>query len=199
MAAARQFSAKQQWEQGFDKIDADPSLTAEQKDAAKTRLTMRLAPSMGIPGTEAAAMLHEMRPPKATTPASVTDKGEYWQVTQPTGNVTIHAKGRGAAAHDPNVKVILSKGIDSVPTSMPRSQAIQVIKELPPEIRAHPVNMGVLKGAVAEMQKGLPASGSPAANAEGSRVRVRAPNGQIGTIDSDKLEAALKAGYKRLD
>src|SRR5208337_182554 len=95
--AARAFAAKQQWQAGFNKIDTDPTLTDEQKDAAKTSLTMSLAPMMGTAGTEAAAMLRDMRPTKPTVPASVEDKGDFMQVTQPNGTVTLHAKPRAGS------------------------------------------------------------------------------------------------------
>jgi RecB family endonuclease NucS len=87
-------------------------------------------------------------------PASVTDKGDRYEITQPTGAVSVHFKPKAAAAHDPNVKVLLSDQQGAVPTTMPRSQALQVIKELPPEVRSLPVNLGLLKGAVSDMQAG---------------------------------------------
>ena len=52
--AARQYAARQQWQQMASQIDADTTLTPEQKDDAKSKAIMRLAPQMGTAGTEAA-------------------------------------------------------------------------------------------------------------------------------------------------
>jgi len=186
--AARAFQARQEWDRGFAAIDANQSLTHEQKDAEKTRFTMRLAPLMGIPGTEAAAMLREMRPPKPTVPASVQDMPDFVKVTQPNGQVTLHPKPRQAAEKDPNVKVILQE--DVPPTTMPKSQAIQVIKGLSPELRVHPVNQAVIRGAVQEMQKGLPASAPQASAPQGS-----APAGDQSEYKSaEEVKSAYRAG-----
>jgi len=144
-AAAKHYQARQMWQQEFGRIDADTTLSADEKDAAKSRAAMRLAPMMGIPGTEVASTLRELRPPKPTVPASVQDKGEFWQVTEPTGAVQIHPKPRSAADKDPNVKVALDDSGTLV--SMPKSQAIQVIPGLPPELQTNAVNKAVLTGA----------------------------------------------------
>ena len=157
-AAARQYQARQMWQQEFSKIDADDSLSEEQKDTAKSRAVMRLAPSMGIAGTEAASMLREMRPPKPTVPASVEDKGDFMQVTQPNGTVTLHPK-RSAAEKDPNVKVMLpdASGEGQAITTMPKSQAMQVIPNLPPQWQTNALNKAVMSGATPQK------SGKPSA------------------------------------
>lgn len=147
-AAARQFQARQMWQQEFGRIDADTTLTDEQKDAAKSRAAMRLAPVMGTPGNELAATLRDLRPPKPTVPASVQDKGEFWQVTEPTGAVQIHPKPRSGADKDPNVKVVLDDSGSLV--SMPKSQAMQVIPSLPPELQTNAVNKAVISGKTAD-------------------------------------------------
>lgn len=202
--AMRQHEAQQAWQTGFSAIEKDANLNAEQKDAAKTSLIMRLAPTMGIPGTEAASMIREMRPAKPTVPASVTDQGDFVKVTQPNGTVVLHRKpaAAGAAAKDTMVRVALDKDNPAVTTTMPKSQAVEMIG-LDPELRSNPVNVAILRGAVKAMQKDLPASapasGAPPATGGGQRVRVRRPDGTVGTVDSAKLEAALKAGFKRLD
>lgn len=144
-AAARQFQARQTFEREFGKIDADDTLTDDQKNAAKTRVTMQLAPMMGTPGTEASAMLRDLRPPKATIPAKIEDKGDFMQVTQPNGMVQLHPKPRAATEHDPSVKVTLEEG--SPPVTMSRSQALQVIPSLPPELQTNAVNKAVLSGS----------------------------------------------------
>ena len=141
-SAARQFEARQRWEKEFSRIDADTSMTPDQKQAEKTRFTMRLAPLMGIPGTEAAAMLREMRPEKPTIPASVTDAGDFMQVTQPNGTVQLHPKPRAANPKADNVKVRLSA--DQVPTTMSRAQAEQTIRNLPEELQSDPVNRAAM-------------------------------------------------------
>lgn len=151
-SAARQFEARQTWQQGFDKIDQDPTMTEEQKDKAKTSFTMRLAPMMGIPGTEASAMLKDLRPPKPTVPASVEDKGDFWQVTNPTGNITLHPKPKAAQEKDPTVKVILRKG--EAPTSMAQSQAWATIPGLDADVRESPVNKAAMAGASSKDSQG---------------------------------------------
>lgn len=138
--AARQFQARQQWEQGFSRIDADTTMTPEQKDAAKTSFIMKLAPMMGIAGTEASAMLRDMRPAKPTVPASVVDKGDFLQVTQPNGQSSIHFKPKAASEKDPNVKVRLPEGT----TTMSMSQAQRVIPSLDAELQKDPVNLSVM-------------------------------------------------------
>lgn len=143
--AARQFQAKQEWDKGLAAIDSNPDLTTEQKDAEKTRFIMRTAPGLGIPGTEAAAMIREMRPVKPTIPASVTDRGDFLQVTQPNGQVQLHPKPKAAKPGDPSVKVVLQE--DMPPTAMPRSQAMQVIPGLPKELQTNSVNAAVMKSA----------------------------------------------------
>jgi hypothetical protein len=158
-AAARAFQAKQTWQREFGRIDSDPSLSDEQKAAAKTSVTMKLAPMMGIPGTEASAMMREMRPPKPTVPASVQDKGEFWQVTQPNGTMQIHPKPRGANEKDPTVKVILEEG--ALPTTMSKSQALQVIPSLPPELQTNAVNKAVLATPAPTRNTAKPAAPKP--------------------------------------
>ena len=123
-----------------------------------------------------------MRPQKPTVPASVSDKGDFWQVQHPSGDISIHPKPKPTAEHDPLVKVQLQE--NSPPTSMPQSQARQVIPSLPDELKTNAVNQAVMKST---------------GTSSGAKVRVRHPNGQIGTIDAEKLEGALKAGYTRLE
>lgn len=139
-AAARAFEAKQAWQTGLNRIDNDTSLTDEQKDAQKTRLIMRLAPVMGIAGTEAATMLRETRPPKPTVPASVTDNGDFVKVTQPNGTVTLHPKPKGAAS---TVRVRVSDAPGGILT-VPADKARDLIASLPKDMADDPVNKAVL-------------------------------------------------------
>jgi hypothetical protein len=87
------------------------------------------------------------------------DQGDFIKVTQPNGQISIHQKPKPTAAHDPSVKVVIDH--QGTMTTMPKSQALRAIRELSPEIRSHPVNMALLKGAVADMQGGLPATVPP--------------------------------------
>lgn len=176
MTAARQFEARQQWDKGFAEIDANEDLSPEEKDAEKTRFTMRLAPMMGIPGTEAAAMLREMRPPKPTVPASVTDRGDFLMVTQPNGQVQLHPKPKAAAERDPLVKVQLQE--EAPPTSMSRSQAMQVIPSLPKELQTNAVNKAVTAAAA-------PAGMAKYRTAEEVRAAYKA--GKISRAEAKKL------------
>ena len=144
-AAARQYQARQMWQSEFGKIDADKTLSDEQKDAAKRSTIMKLAPMMGIPGSEAASMTTALRPPKPIVPASVEDKGDFMQVTQPNGMVQLHPKPRAGAEHDPSVKVALDDSGSLV--SMPKSQAMQVIPSLPENLQTNAVNKAVLTEA----------------------------------------------------
>jgi hypothetical protein len=139
-AAARAFEAKQAWQTGLDHIDNDTSLTPEQKDAQKTRLIMRLAPVMGIAGTEAATMLRETRPPKPTVPASVTDNGDFVKVTQPNGTVSLHAKPKSGAS---TVKVKVSDAPGGILT-VPQERARALIAGLPQDMADDPVNKAAL-------------------------------------------------------
>lgn len=147
-AAARQFEARQTFQREFSKIDADESLNDEQRNAAKTRVTMQLAPMMGTPGTEASAMLRDLRPPKPTVPASVEDKGDFMQVTQPNGMIQLHPKPHAGAD---NVKVTLEEG--APPVTMSKSQALQVIPNLPPQLQTNAVNRAVLSGGTKDTRK----------------------------------------------
>lgn len=166
--AARQFSARQQWQQGFAAIDADTTKSDAEKDAAKTSFTMRLAPMMGIPGTEAASMLRDMRPAKPTVPASVEDQGDFLKVTQPNGSVVLHPKPRTAAGSD-NVKVRLEDG--GVPVTMSRKQAVATIPNLSEDLQSDPVNVAAMpahepmtpENAPAFVKAGLKAASRPAA------------------------------------
>lgn len=143
-AAAKQFEAKQAWAKGNDQIDNNPNLTDEQKDAAKTKLIMSLAPQMGMAGTEASSMLRDLRPLKAQIPASVKDVGDFVQVTQPNGQIILHPKPKVTAEKttDPNVKVNLPG--QTAPITMSRSQAQAVIPTLPKELQDDPVNKSVM-------------------------------------------------------
>ncbi|HTQ49256.1 MAG TPA: hypothetical protein VMJ12_01000 [Candidatus Acidoferrales bacterium] len=144
--AARQFAARQEWQKGFAAIDADPTKTDAEKDAAKTSFTMRLAPMMGMPGTEAASMLRDMRPAKPVVPSSVEDEGDFLKITNPnTGGVTFHNKPKEASAGPDNVKVQLQ--LETPPVTMPRKQAMATIPNLPPELQTNAVNKAVMSGA----------------------------------------------------
>lgn len=143
-AAARQFQNRQKWDKGLGDIDqavASGKMTKEQGDAAKSQFIMRRAPGL-VPGTAVAPMLHEMLPPKPNIPAKIEDKGDFMQVTQPNGMVQLHPKPRAPTQHDPSVKVTLEEG--SPPVTMSRSQALQVIPSLPPELQTNAVNKAVL-------------------------------------------------------
>ena len=138
--AARAYSARQQWQAGFEKIENDPNMTDEQKDSAKASFTMRLAPMMGMPGTEAAAMVRDLRTTKPTVPASLDTNSnpDYDIAHQPNGTISLHPKPRQV---DPQVKVQVDP---STITSMPKSQAVRVIPNLPPELRTNAVNTAVM-------------------------------------------------------
>lgn len=158
-AAARQYGFMQEWNTGMQQIEGNATMTPEQKAAAKNSLTMRLGPMMGRPGTETSAIIRATAPAKPTVPASMEDQGDFIKVTQPNGQISIHQKPKPTAAHDPSVKVVIDD--QGTMTTMPKSQALRAIRELSPEIRSHPVNMALLKGAVADMQGGLPATVPP--------------------------------------
>ena len=148
-SAARQFVAKQQWQTGFAKIDSDPNMTPEQKDAAKTSLTMSLAPMMGMAGTEAASMLRDMRPPKPTVPATVEDKGDFYQITQPNGSITMHAKPKPGSEGNVTVQLPDPSQPNSEATvfrTMSRSQAEATIPTLPANLQTNAVNKAALSG-----------------------------------------------------
>lgn len=171
--AARQFSARQQWQQGFAAIDADPTKTPEQKDAAKTAFTMRLAPMMGIPGTEAASMLRDMRPAKAVAPSNVEDQGDFLKITNPnTGAVTFHNKPRAASAGADNVKVRLDA--DTPPVTMSRKQAQATIPGLSEDLQADPVNRAAMPPPVPMTRANAP-----------SWVAGALPKGQAGPKPGD--------------
>ena len=156
--AARQYAARQQWQQMASQIDADTTLTPEQKDDAKSKAIMRLAPQMGTAGTEAAAMMRDLRPVKPTVPASIEDKGDFLQVTQPNGTVAIHNKPKVGGG---NVKVRIDP---STITEMSQPQALATISSLPPELQKDPVNAAVVAGAytpeVAKRQAGIFGAGN---------------------------------------
>lgn len=145
-AAARQFQNRQEWDKGLGEIDQAVEagkMTKEQGDAAKSRFIMRRAPGL-VPGTAVAPMLHEMLPPKPTVPASVDTQSnpDFAIVHQPNGTITMHPKHRDPAEKDPAVKVALDDSGSLV--SMPKSQAMQVIPNLPPELQTNAVNKAVL-------------------------------------------------------
>lgn len=135
---------------GFSKIDSDPTLSEDQKDAAKTKLTMSMAPMMGIAGTEAASMLRDLKPQKPNIPASVKDAGDFMQVTQPNGTVQLHAKPR--AGSEGNVTVQLpdpsQPGSEAtVYRTVPRNQAGALVANLPPNLQTNAVNRAAISGA----------------------------------------------------
>lgn len=146
-SAAQAYHAKQQWQQALNDIDGNPNLSDEQKNTAKTQAIMRLAPMMGMAGTEASQMLRNSR---ATAPAKVEDAGDFMKVTQPNGQVSLRTKPKQQPAPDPNVKVQVDVG--SPPVTMRQSQARAVIPKLPDELRTNAVNSAV--GATAPKQAG---------------------------------------------
>jgi hypothetical protein len=141
--AARQFAARQQWQQLSSQIDNNPNLTDEQKDNAKSRAIMSLAPQMGTAGTEAAAMIRDLRPAKPTVPASVDTESnpDYAIVHQPNGTVSLHNKPKAASGG--NVKVRLDP---STVVEMSTPQALATIANLPTELQKDPVNKAVVAG-----------------------------------------------------
>lgn len=149
-SAARSFAARQTWEKTAAAIDADPNLTQEQKDNAKSNAIIRLAPMMGTAGTEAAATIKALKAPKATVPASVDTESnpDFDIVHQPTGTISLHDKPK--PTREP-VKVRLDA---STVVEMNKDQAQQTIANLPPEMQADPVNKAVMAGATASAQTG---------------------------------------------
>lgn len=148
--AARQFAAKQQWQSGFDKIDADTTLNDEQKDAAKTRLTMSLAPMMGMAGTEAASMLRDMRPPKPTVPAQIEDKDDFLQITQPNGTISLHNKAKAGSEGNVTIQLPDPSQPNSEATvyrTVPKSEAGDIIASLPPNLQTNAVNRAATRGS----------------------------------------------------
>ena len=144
-AAARAFAAKQQWQAGFNKINTDPTLTDEQKDAAETSLAISLAPMMGMAGTEAAAMLRDMRPTKPTVPASVEDKG----------NVTVQLP-------DPSNP----GGEGTVYRTVPKTQATAIIAKLPPNLQTNAVNSAAMGGRTVAPMKQATSVAKPQSQAD---------------------------------
>jgi len=138
--AAAQFAARQTYQKGFEQIDAS-GMSEEEKAKAKNNLIMRLAPMMGTAGTEAGAMLRATRP---NVPATIEDTGDFVKVTQPGGNVQLHAKPK---VQDPNVKVFLGDRAATPVVSMPKSQALSTIPGLPDEARTNSMNQAVMQGA----------------------------------------------------
>lgn len=148
--AARAYAAKQQWQAGSSKILNDPTLTADQREQALAGLALSSGPAMGMTGAESTAFAHDIRPPKPTVPASVTDEGDFMQVTQPNGTVQLHAKPR--AGSEGNVTVQLpdpsSPGSEAtVYRTVPRNQAGALVANLPPNLQTNAVNRAAISGA----------------------------------------------------
>lgn len=198
--AARQLVAKQQWQTGFAKIDADQTMSPEQKDAAKTSLTMSLAPTMGMGGTEAASMLRDMRPPKATVPASVDTNAVpgFAQITQPGGNISLVRQPPPAKpSAEPNVKIRLNT--TDPPVTMNLTQALATWNKLPPDVQNDPVNES-LRAMLARKPAASVAptpTDATASVANGTKIRVK-KGGKTYLVPSENLEEALKRGYERV-
>ena len=147
--AARTYDARTRWQAGIDKIRDTPNLSEADQDKQEAQWTMRMAPEMGIAGTEAASMLKDMRPEKATVPASVDMESnpDFAVVTQPNGSLVLHPKPK--AGSEGNVTVALPdpqnpSGQTQVYRTVPKNQAAGIIANLPPELQTNAVNRAAL-------------------------------------------------------
>ena len=133
---------------GFNKINTDPTLTDEQKDAAETSLAISLAPMMGMAGTEAAAMLRDMRPTKPTVPASVKPRA-------------------GSDLKDPMVTVVYPDPAipnGKVYRNVHKSEALQTIPNFPQELQNNPVNKAAMAPVAAPSANSAPKMPDKAVN-----------------------------------
>lgn len=152
-AAARQFEARQMWEKGMAAIQDDPSLSATEKANRQAQLAIRSGMSGNLPAETTSAVLRYAESQKPTVPASVTNTGDFTQITQPNGTVVLHPNPKAAAEKDPMVKVMLPDQL--TPVSMARSQARKMIPGLPEKYRDNAMNKAAMSGADAgKFEKG---------------------------------------------
>lgn len=189
-AAARAFQAKQDLQKAMDDIDSDAALSPEQKDAKKTTAIMRMGFMTGAPGSEISEMIKASRPPKAEVPATVTDKGDYLQIKQPNGTVTIHPKPN--SGKEPTIKVKVSDSPGGI-LNVPASHARATIAGLPQDMADDPVNKAAISLAPAGPYDRTPKTSPSTAKSDTPVTKLDTPADVAAAYKAGKLTRAQAA------
>jgi hypothetical protein len=159
-AAARAFTSRQMLASDISAIQGRQDLDDRQKDQAITSAILRRGTETGIPGNELSSMFRAATPPKPTVPATVEDKGDFMQVTQPNGDIQLHAKPRAGSEGSVTVQLPDPSSPGSEATvyrTVPKSQAPDLIANLPPNLQTNAVNRAARSGAAPRPETGAPA------------------------------------------
>jgi hypothetical protein len=200
--AAAKFAQQQQYQQTLEQIDKAVDagqITKEDGDKAKARAIVNFS---GQTATGGAAALRYLKPPNQAQPPAV---GQL-----PSGQPYLWEPGSGKAH-------LGSMTGSQTKTQLQPAQAAALLRSITAEEEktGGTNEMSAMKADLKRIiQSGLgtstgtnaaPATAAPSpaalakAKTSGKRVRVKSPKGQIGSIPEEQVDAALKAGYTRVE
>ena len=166
-AAAKQFAARQEVQKSIAAIQANTTLSEEQKASQIQDVLMKGIVTGDVPSESGAAALSNLRRDKATIPTNVPEGKSIRSYNPSTGAVSYETDKAPKDPKDPMVTVVYPDPAipdGKVYRNVHKSEALQTIPNFPQELQNNPVNKTAMAPVAAPSANSAPKKPDKAVN-----------------------------------